>query len=262
MKRRLTLALAAFSVVILTLVASEMIGLSNLHGTVTWSGNRPISASAADDALQKHRIFQLAKREFPDWYERLLEEFVQKIMDDDWNDQIAMLMRRRTAELALQNAHFTAKASPAKLDELVRGRLAFVQWLEANNSAACSQFVQTYSVRGSAFAGLSKQSGFIAALKKKASTELEAVIDGRKHQSSYAAPTKNDYRLLSNHLAAQGWSNSQILYFASLINSGVVSNGLKCGDWGRFFEAVLSIEDQDTRSRLIAKIFTGSAIPI
>ena len=262
MNRRLTLALGAFSVLILTLVASEMIGLSNLHGTVTWSGNRYISASTADDALQKHRLFQLAKREFPDWYDRLLEEFVQKITDDGSDAQIAMLMRRRTAELALQNAHFATKASPAKLDELVRGRLEFVQWLEANNSAACSQFVQSYSVRGSAFAGLSKQIGFVAVLKKKAASELEAVIDGRKHQSSYAAPTKNDYRLLSNHLAARGWSNSQILDFASSIDSKALSIRLKCRDLGRFFEAVLSIENQDTRSRLIAKIFTGSAISI
>lgn len=238
-----------------------VIGLGGIIGReVLWPISDLEFSKEVDDTFQRKPIYRIKKTEFPEWYDRYIDEVVRRLQNGANEADIRDYTRKEFVAFRRIYAASALQASPEKLDSLLNTHLAIIRQLEKSSSAACAEDVIHGQIKSQHLLRILEEPTVAQAYQSNAINVLEAIVDGRTQHFEYGKPTVADNRLLTAHLSERGWSEADLKLVADRAALAAAPNDKACSLVRRYYEALATIEPSSTRSRLIVSIF-GPLLP-
>ena len=211
----------------------------------------PAAIEALDVQLQGQQLWQMLKREFPDWYASRVKEAARIRTERDEAG-----MRRFLAEqlvvLRRQNSLHALAASPPKLKQMAQAFHDNLIGLAKHSTEACFGFISQGELNAIVL-GLMPSAAHSAHLNAQLVSVFEAIIDGRRAPKTYRAPAAADYQVLEKQLLARGWPPSDLRLFEdaqALMQTPPQKVCKMVQDW---FAAQLAVPDAEVQIRLLVE---------
>lgn len=206
----------------------------------------------ADRNLQRTKLWQVAKSEFPDWYKERLTEVVKLKGEGKGDSDIADSLIESLVAFRRQRSKDALAARSEKLTAVATTFLQVLKSLSKNQAETCYSFISR-GEKAPVYVQLMGQPEESAVLSELLIAMLNAIADGGRTPSTYSSPGSSDYNQLSAELARLGWSNEDIGVFADPKKLAAESEGRVCKMIQDWFQAHLAIADGEVRSRLLAE---------
>ena len=210
------------------------------------------SAKELDAQFQQIGLWNLVKREFPDWYGERLNEVAKLSVEKQPQDAITKHMAEAIVALRRKHADKALAASTEKLKKVATTFLANLKSLSAQSPRACYGFIskgETAPVVLEIWPSPEKG----ATVHAQAAAIFEAIAEGRKAPTTHEPAGKSDYEVLVKQLAKLGWKETDLQIFSdpkALANQPPRRVCQMVKDW---FTAHLAVEDQPTQERLLVE---------
>lgn len=210
------------------------------------------SAKELDAQFQQIGLWNLVKREFPDWYGERLNEVAKLSAEKQPQDAITKHMAEAIVALRRKHAGKALAASTEKLKKVATAFLANLNSLSAQSPRACFGFIskgETAPVVLKIWPSPEKG----ATVHAQAAAIFEAIAEGRKTPTTHEPAGKSDYEVLVKQLAKLGWKETDLQIFSdpkALANQPPRRVCQMVKDW---FTAHLAVEDQPTQERLLVE---------
>lgn len=208
------------------------------------------TAEEIDSFLQRTALWQILKREFPDWYKQRVEEAVR--LKTDGGDDNALVRHFTQALVALrrQHAEDALSASPDKLRDLAGTFLDSLKHLSAHSTQACYGFISQGETNPQILE-LMNSPEHLAPLQRQVAAMFTAVADGRRSPQTHLPPRDSDYQTLTQELTNRGWTDREIKLFSNPRALAQASPDEVCKLVQDWFAAQLAIEDEAVQVRLL-----------
>lgn len=206
--------------------------------------------AATDMALQKARLWQVLKRDFPDWYGARIKEAAD--MTGAKTPEAAVGEHLMKAVVALRRQHATDALS-ATAPRLKAIGVAFAEnlvRLKAVSTDSCYGFVSTGET-SAGYLKLINEPAHTSALQAQLVAVFEAIGEGRKVPRVYPQPRQTDYNLLVAELEARGWTNADLKLFSDSQALSKAPPDRVCKMVTDWFQAQLAVKDDDAQLRLL-----------
>lgn len=209
------------------------------------------SPSEIESSLQRSAIWQIVKREFPDWYAGHTKQLAAIAADNSDERVIARTLAEGLVALRREQAKSALGAPLPSLRKIAETFLDNLAELSKIGAPQCFGFI-SYGEGTPMVVDLSRTPAHAAHLQKQMVAVLEAAVEGRRAQFDHPTARRADYDMLSWELAKRNWSREDLLTFsdprrlAALPPEGVCK---MVQDW---FSAQLDVRDDDVQLRLLA----------
>lgn len=207
---------------------------------------------AADKNLQASLLWQVLKREFPDWYVARVQETAQ--LKANRKDAAEITRQQMAALVKLRRQHLNDALS-ATLPRLSAVATAFhdsLVLLSKHSSAACFEFVSQGELAPTVIA-LMDQPAHRQHIDTLMASIFMAVADGRKSPRVYPPPKQADYQLLTAELTKRGWSEADLQLFSNAQELSKTKPDKVCSMVRDWFAAQLAVADVQAQLRLLAE---------
>jgi hypothetical protein len=214
------------------------------------SGFAPV-VEQTDTALQGAPLWQILKREFPEWYAERVKEASALARDQKPEAQIAEQMMAQVMALRRKHAGDALSSTSAKLKGVAAAFADNLVRLRKANTEACHGFI-TAGETNPAYLKVLADPAHTAALQAQLASVFEAVAEGRKVPRVYPQPRQADYNTVVGLLEKRGWSNADMRLFSDSGSFAKADPAKMCNmviDW---FQAQLDITDGETQIRLLS----------
>lgn len=206
-----------------------------------------------DASLQKIAVWRVLRREFPDWYQGIVEEVekrrgmrVDERVVTQFLVDVIVTLRRRNAQAALQ-------ASPEHLRAMAGAFVANLKQLGSRDGATCYAFI-THGEASPFMIELSKTPGFAETLQKQIIAVFSAVVDARAARKIHGQTRRTDYDALTEELTKQrGWTQQDLMTFSDPQKLSTTLPDKVCTLVQEWFTTQLSLKDTELQTRLLAE---------
>lgn len=268
---RTAVRLVAALLVVIALAAGAFLAWDNrekfgpVAGLVATASNNPSDAalritpfavsgtspSEIEGSLQRAAVWQIVKREFPDWYAGQTKQLAAIAADNSDDRVIARSLAEGLVALRREQAKSALSAPLPSLRKIAETFLDNLAELSKIGAAQCFGFI-SYGEGTPMVVDLARTPAHSTHLQKQMVAVLEAAAEGRRSQFDHPTARRADYDMLSWELAKRNWSRDDLLTFsdprrlAALPPEGVCK---MVQDW---FSAQLDVRDEDVQARLLA----------
>ncbi len=208
--------------------------------------------AALSSEFQNTPLWQLIKREFPDWYEQRLKEAAQLESEGRDPDFIQRRLAENVVALRKQHAEQALSASPGTLRGIAQNFLENLQRLSAESVDACYGFISKGETSPQVLA-LMDSPAHRERLQRQVTAVFEAVAEGRRSPQTHLPPRQADYQALTQALTSRGWTNNDIQLFSNPRALAQAPPQEVCRLVQDWFAAQLSIPDEDVQLRLLVE---------
>jgi hypothetical protein len=210
------------------------------------------TAEAVDAGFQNAPLWQVLKREFPDWYSGQVNEAVR--LRAEQKDDKAIAQHLVEALVALRRKHVTEAlaAGPQQLRFIATTFLENLGRLAAHSIDACYGFI-SQGETSPAIVELMRSSEHVPHLQAQVVAVFDAIAEGRKSPHAYTAPRREDYDALFAKLSSRGWSPADLSLFSDARALSKASPQKVCQMVQDWFAAQLAIEDSGSQIRLLVE---------
>lgn len=208
------------------------------------------SAAEIDSFLQRTRLWQILKREFPEWYQQRVEEAARVKSGGGDDNSLTRHLTQALVALRRQHAQEALAASPDALRNLAGSFLDSLKHLSAHSTQACYGFISQGESNPQVLE-LMNAPEHLAPLQRQVAAMFAAVAEGRKSPQTHLPPRQSDYQALTQELANRGWTDREIKLFSNPRALAQASPDEVCKLVQDWFAAQLAIEDQAVQLRLL-----------
>ncbi len=208
------------------------------------------SAEEIDAAFQRAALWQVIKREFPDWYRERLQQAVELKAKSSDDATVARRLAEAVVALRRKHADQALAASPGALRSIAESFLANLEHLSAHSIEACYGFISQGEINPQVLE-LMGSPEYVQPLQRQVTAVFSAVAEGRKSPQTHLPPRQSDYQALKQALAARGWTEKEEQLFSdpqALARAAPQDVCRLVQDW---FAAQLSIADRGVQLRLL-----------
>jgi hypothetical protein len=205
-----------------------------------------------DKELQASLLWQVIKREFPEWYVARVRETVQ--LKAEQKDPSEIVRQQMAALVKLRRQHLNDALS-ANLPSLAAVATAFhdsLVQLQKQSTAACFGFVSQGELSPAVLA-LMDQPAHRQHIDTLMAAIFTAIADGRKSPRVYPPPKQIDYKLLTAELSRRGWSDADLQLFSNAQELAKAKPEKVCSMVRDWFAAQLAVTDVESQIRLLAE---------
>lgn len=215
----------------------------------TGQGTTPADVDAA---LQRTQLWQIVKREFPEWYGERVAETAKMRVEGKSEKEIAESLTKILVELRRKNASAALSAGPARLKFVAAKFVENLANLSKHSVDACYGFI-SQGETNPMIMDLLRASPQTASLQAQMAAIFEAVAEGRKKPQSHDSPKQGDYDILAQQLAAKGWSTADLQTFIDARALARAKPERVCQMVQDWFSAQLAVKDEATQIRLLVE---------
>jgi hypothetical protein len=209
-------------------------------------------AAVPDGLFLNTPLWQLIKREFPEWYEQRVKEAAQLEAEGRDPEFIQRRLTENVVALRRQHAEEALAASPGTLRGIAQNFLENLQRLSAESVEACYGFISKGEASPQVLA-LMNSPEHRERLQRQVTAVFEAVAEGRRSPQTHLPPRQADYQALTQALAGRGWTNNDIQLFSNPRALAQAPPQEVCRLVQDWFAAQLSIPDEDVQLRLLVE---------
>ncbi len=209
------------------------------------------TVEATDAALQGAPLWQVLKREFPEWYGDRVKEASSLSRGQKSEAEIAAQLMAQVMALRRKHAGDALSATSGKLKTVATSLAANLVLLRTASVEACHGFI-TSGETHVAYLKVLGDPKHTGALQAQLTSVFEAVADGRKVPRVYPQPKQADYNTVVGLLEKRGWTNADMRLFSDSGTFAKTEPEKMCKmviDW---FQAQLEITDGETQLRLLS----------
>ena len=209
-------------------------------------------AQALDAKFQQTPMWNVVKREFPDWYSEQLKQAAELAA----KKQPQLVVNKHLAEalVALRRKH-SAEALAASTDKLKLVASAFLDNLKSLSQrgvAACYGFI-SQGETAPVVLELMQSPDQGASVHAQVAAIFEAIADGRKAPTAHEKAGKADYEVLVQELSKLGWKENDLKVFSNPQALSHETPARVCQMVQDWFVAHLSVGDKATQERLLVE---------
>ena len=205
-----------------------------------------------DQDFQRAALWQLIKREFPDWYSQRLQEAAKLKSEQRDDDAISRHLAGAVVSLRREHASQALSASPAALRRIATSFLDNLKHLQNTSIEACYGYISQGETSPHVL-DLMTQPQHAQPLQRQVASVLTAAAEGRKSPVTHLPPRKTDYEALTAALTARGWTDRDLQLFSNPRALAQATPTQVCKLVQDWFAAQLSIGEEDVQMRLLAE---------
>jgi hypothetical protein len=208
------------------------------------------TAEEIDASFQRAGLWQLIKREFPDWYQERVDEAARLKSEGHDDAFVSRHLAQALVGLRRQNAAQALAASPAALRGIAGSFLDNLKHLSGHSVQACYGFIS----QGETSPQVLELMGVpehMQPLQRQAMATFSAVAEGRRSPRSHLPPRQADYQALTQALTDRGWTEKDVQLFSNPKALAQAAPEEVCRLVQDWFAAQLSIPDEDVQLRLL-----------
>jgi hypothetical protein len=209
-----------------------------------------VDGSALDTRLQKVPVWELIKKEYPDWYTSQISTANKMAADKKSDNEVAMLLAQGLVNLRRQNADKALAASSEKLQAIAVAFLQHLKSLRAQSVSACFGFISKGET-SPAVVQMMEHPETATALNAQADAIFEAISEGGKSPVKHDSAVKSDYDVLIKELAKLGWKEDDLQVFSNPKLLAKREPEQVCKMVQEWFVAHLAVQDKAIRDRLL-----------
>jgi hypothetical protein len=209
-------------------------------------------AQALDAKFQRTPMWNVVKREFPDWYGDRLREAAKLSAENKPEMEITKHLAESLVALRRKHAQQALSASTEKLKSVANAFLNNLKTLGQRSVTACYGFISQGETAPVVLELLqSPDEG--EAMRAQVAAIFEAIADGRNSPTTHEPAVKSDYEILVQQLTKLGWQESDLKTFSNPSALSKEPPERVCKMVQDWFVAHLSVEDQATQERLLVE---------
>ena len=205
-----------------------------------------------DDGLQKAGLWQVIKREFPDWYNERVQDTVRLRGEQKDDKAIAVFLTQALVDLRRKNAEAVLASSPDRLKFVAVTFVENLAKLAKHSTDACYGFI-SQGESSPAVAEVLQLPEHSASMNGQFKAIIEAAAEGRKAPKSHGAPRREDYDVLAAQLAERGWSPADLQTFSDARALARAKPERVCQMVQDWFLAQLAVKDEGVQIRLLVE---------
>lgn len=210
------------------------------------------SAAEVDAGFQKAALWQLIKREFPEWYQQRVEETAKLHSEKKGDKEISLHLTQALVDLRRKNASAALAAGPERLRYVAASFVENLTGLAKHSTDACFNFI-SQGETSPVVVELMRSSQFTPGLQTQFTAIFEAIAEGRKSPRSHEAPKREDYDVLAAQLATRGWSPMDLQTFSDARALAKATPERVCKMVQDWFAAQLAVKDNAMQIRLLVE---------
>jgi hypothetical protein len=218
------------------------------------------SAEVVDAKMRKAALWQVMKREFPDWYTQRLDEIVAMGRENKDDAAIAQHLASKLVELRRREVVNGLSATLPRLKSVVEAYRENLARLRRESSSACFSFISQGEV-SPVIVDYLRGSKHTAHLQAQMTAVFEAIAEGRKQPRVYPRPTPAHHELLVANLRKMGWTQEDMQLFSDERALSKAAPEKVCQVVTDWFTAQLTLTDPEAQTRLLSDsvrpIFAG-----
>jgi hypothetical protein len=210
------------------------------------------SAQDLDHKFQQTTMWNVVKREFPDWYSEQLREAAKLSAANQPEVEISKHLAQALVELRRKHADQALAASTDKLKLVANAFLGNLKSLSERGIGACYGFISQGETSPAVIElMLSPQEG--AAIQAQVTAIFEAIADGRKSPRTHDKAVKSDYEVLVQQLTKLGWKENDLKVFSNPTALSHEQPARVCQMVQDWFTAHLAVQDKAAQERLLVE---------
>ena len=209
-----------------------------------------IENSQTDLRLQKIPVWELLKREYPDWYANHIAAADKLVAEKKSETDVATHLLQGLVALRKQNADKALAASPEKLRRVATAFLENLRALQAQSVGACYGYISKGEL-SPAVGQMMQTPESATSVHANASAVFEAVSEGNKTPVKHDSAVKADYDLLIQELGKLGWKEEDLQVFSNPRLLAKREPAQVCKMVQEWFVAHLAVQDAAAQDRLL-----------
>lgn len=219
------------------------------------------NAEAIDARMQTAALWQVMKREFPDWYAQRVDELVAMGRENKGDADVAQHLARKLVELRRRQVVNGLSATLPRIKSVVVAYHENLSRLRRESPATCYGFISQGEENPAVVDFLLRASKHTAHLQAQLTAVFEAVAEGRKQPRVYPRPTPAHHELLAANLRKMGWTQEDMQLFSDEKALSKAAPEKVCQVVTDWFAAQLTLTDPEAQIRLLSDsvrpIFAG-----
>ena len=210
------------------------------------------SGAEIDAALQASTLWQILKREFPDWYGKRIED-VRRLRTEQKDDKaIGAALTDAIVKLRREHANAALAASHARLRVVAETFVINLDRLAKHSTEACYGFISSGEA-DPVVIDLLRSPELTKPLQSQLAAVFEAISEGRKSPQAHAKAQRVDFDTLAAQLGRRGWSAQDLQLFSDERALSRAPPERVCKMVQEWFAAQLSVPDEATQIRLLVE---------
>ncbi len=209
-----------------------------------------IENSQTDLRLQKIPVWELLKREYPDWYANHVAAADKLTAEKKSETEIATHLLQGLVALRKQNADKALAASPEKLKRIATAFLENLRALQAQSVGACYGYISKGEL-SPAVVQMMQTPESATTVHANAAAIFEAASEGSKTPVKHDSAVKADYDMLIQELGKIGWKEEDLQVFSNPRLLAKREPGQVCKMVQDWFVAHLAVQDAAAQNRLL-----------
>ena len=210
------------------------------------------TAEGVDQDLQKSTLWQVIKREFPDWYKDRVQDTVKLRGEQKDDKSVSGFLTQSLIDLRRTNTDAVLASSPDRLKFVAVSFLENLSKLAKHSTEACYSYI-SQGESSPIVMELMRSPEHTSSLQAQFKAIIEAAVEGRRLPKSYKAPSREDYDVLAVELAARGWTPVDLQTFSDARALARATPERVCKMVQDWFQAQLSVKDEDVQLRLLVE---------
>ena len=209
-------------------------------------------ARQLDAKIEKLPVWNVVKREFPDWYGEQLRQAAKLSAENKPETEITKHLAEALRALRRLHANEALSASTDRLKQVASAFLNNLKSLSARSAGACYGFISQGETAPAVLEVLqSPDQG--ASVQAQVAAIFEAIADGRKTPTAHDKAGKADYDTLVAELTKLGWKENDLQVFSNPTLLAREPPGRVCQMVQDWFVAHLAVADHGTQERLLVE---------
>lgn len=204
-----------------------------------------------DRNLQKSQLWQVVKKEFPDWYKTRVEE-ISTLSGSASETDLSRHLIGKLVSLRRENAKYALSSSTEHLQNIADAFLANLRSLAGHSTEACYTFISRGETSPDVIS-LFPKPGYGDAIEGQIAAVFRAVANGRETPIDRTKAGKPDYDVLAQELTKIGWSKEDLGLFANPQALAKAPPERVCKMVQDWFAAHVSISDTAVKERLLVE---------
>jgi hypothetical protein len=208
--------------------------------------------AAVDARLHSSALWQVIKREFPDWYAARLKEAVEFSGQNKKDAEIQQHLVRALIALRRQHAGDALSAGFPRIKMMAATFFQTVSQLRKSSVQTCYEYISNGEL-STVILPLLQGSPHTARLQAHMTSVFEAIADGRKSPRTHPQPNKSDYNLMVTDLTKLGWTPGDMEIYSDAKKLAAARPEKVCQLVQDWFAAQLAIKDSTVQLRLLGQ---------
>ena len=203
-----------------------------------------------DRSFQRAELWQLLKKEFPDWYTQRVLDTARLKSEGKTEKEIAQQLAEQLVALRRKHVSDALAASGQHLKSVASSFLDNLERLSKHSIDACYGFI-SQGETSPLIVELTRASEHRPALQQQSAAIFAAIAEGRRTPAVHKPPTREDYDKLAIQLAKRGWSPVDLQLFSDARSLAKATPERVCKMVQDWFAAQLAVGEEDVQVRLL-----------